>query len=48
MIRLLAYTLTLVFYHRQVRSHERTPDRGFRRLAQILAYLFLAPRLDSS
>jgi hypothetical protein len=47
MIRLLAYTLGLVFYHRQVRSHERTRSLGFRRLAQTLAYLFLAPQMDS-
>ena len=48
MIRLLAYTLTLVFYHRQVLSHQRRGVRGFRQFAHTLAYWFLRPNLDSS
>ncbi len=41
MIRLLAYTLTMVFYHRQVCSHFRRHSLGFCDLAKILAYQFL-------
>jgi hypothetical protein len=41
MIRFLAYTLSLVFYHRQVRSHaSRKPD-NFREFARRLAYGFI-------
>lgn len=47
MIRLLAYLLTMVFYHRQVRSHLRRAAYGYCELAQKLAYLFLVPRLDT-
>ena len=48
MIRVLAYTLSLVFYYRQVVSHARRAVPTFSETARILAYLFLAPRLDSS
>ena len=48
MIRVLAYTLTLVFFHRQVRSHFRKCLLGFCDLAQELAYWFLIPQVDSS
>ena len=49
MIRVLAFTLTLVFFHRQVRSHFRNCSFGFCDLAQRLAYQFLVtPRPDSS
>ena len=48
MIRFLAYTLTLVFFFRQVRSHFRKCSLGFCDLAQELAYWFLIPRADSS
>jgi hypothetical protein len=50
MIRVLAYTLSLVFYHRQVRSHFRSAPFGFCDLARLTAYAFLAsaPLLDSS
>ena len=50
MIRVLAYTLSMVFYHRQVRSHFRKASFGFCDLARQIAYAFLpwAPRLDSS
>jgi hypothetical protein len=49
MIRVLAYTLTLVFFHRQVRSHFRNCSLGFCDLAQRLAYQFIVtPRKDSS
>ena len=42
MIRFLAYTLSLVFYHRQVRSHARRKCDTFHALAQRFAYWFLA------
>jgi hypothetical protein len=49
MIRVLAFTLTLVFFHRQVRSHLRSCSFGFCDLAHRLAYQFLVtPRPDSS
>jgi hypothetical protein len=41
MIRVLAYTLTLVFFHRQVRSHFRNCSFGFCDLAHRLAYQFV-------
>lgn len=49
-IRVLAYTLSLVFYHRQVRSHFRGACFGFCDLGWQIAYAFLrsAPHLDSS
>jgi hypothetical protein len=43
MIRVLAFTLTQVFYHRQVRSHFRQPGFGFRDLARRIGYQFLVP-----
>ena len=42
MIRFLAYTLSLVFYHRQVRSHARRKCETFHELAKRLAYWFVA------
>src|SRR2546429_349553 len=42
MIRFLAYTLSLVFYHRQVRSHAPGKCDTFHELAKRLAYWFLA------
>jgi hypothetical protein len=49
MIRVLAFTLTLVFFHRQVRSHLRSCSIGFCDLAQRLAYQFVVtPQPDSS
>jgi hypothetical protein len=42
MIRCLAYTLSLVFYHRQVRSHARRTCDTFHELANSFAYWFLA------
>jgi len=41
MIRILAYTLTQVFFHRQVRSHFRKSSFGFCDLARRLADQFL-------
>ena len=41
MIRVLAYTLTMVFYYRQVRSHCRGVPPGFCDMARQLAYCFL-------
>lgn len=50
MIRILAYTMSMVFYHRQVLSHSRSAAIAFRDLACKLSYLFLlAPTpFDSS
>jgi len=48
MIRVLAYTLTLVFYHRQVVSHARQAVPTFMETARLLASLLSPPRLDSS
>lgn len=48
MIRVLAFTLTLLFFHRQVRSHLRRCSLGFCDLARRLADQFLTPRSDSS
>ena len=48
MIRVLAYTLGLVFYHRQVVSHARQTPPSFTEMARLLVYLFLSPRVDSS
>ena len=42
MIRLLAYLLSSLFYHRQVRSHARGPCEGFHEFAKRLAYRFIA------
>jgi hypothetical protein len=48
MIRVLAYTLTMVFYHRQVRSHCRGRPPSFCEMARQIGYRFLVARLDSS
>ena len=50
MIRVLAFTLTQVFYHRQVCSQFRQSTFGFCDLGRRLAELFLRPNptLDSS
>ena len=48
MIRVLAYTLTMVFYHRQVRSHCRATPPSFCETARQIGYRFLVVRLDSS
>jgi Transposase DDE domain len=42
MIRFLAYTLSLVFYHRQVRSHARGKCETFHEFAKRIAYWFVA------
>jgi hypothetical protein len=42
MIRFLAYTLSLVFYQRQVRSHARGKCETFHQFAKHMAYWFLA------
>jgi hypothetical protein len=42
MIRFLAYTLSLVFYHRQVRSHARGKSETFHEFAKRIAYRFAA------
>lgn len=47
MIRVLAYTLTQVFFHRQVRSHFRKCSLGFCDLAQKLRDWFLVPQADT-
>jgi Transposase DDE domain len=48
MIRLLAYTLSLVFYQRQVRSHARRRCETFHEFARRIAYWFVAPAADTS
>lgn len=48
MIRLLAYTLSLVFYQRQVRSHARGRCETFHEFAKRIAYWFVAPSLNTS
>jgi len=48
MIRVLAYTLSMVFYYRQVVSHARQTPPTFSETARLLGYLFLPPRMDSS
>ena len=48
MIRLLAYTLSLVFYYQQIRSHARGRCRSFHELAKRMAYWFAAPSTDTS
>jgi len=40
MIRFLAYTLSLVFYQRQVRSHARGKCETFHEFAKRVAYWF--------
>jgi hypothetical protein len=48
MIRFLAYTLSLVFYHRQVHSHARRRCQTFHELAKRLAYWFVAVSPNTS
>ena len=48
MIRFLAYTLTMVFYHRQVLCHRRKGRLGFCSLAKTMAYQFSSEPFDTS
>src|SRR5258707_2322092 len=48
MIRFLAYTLSLVFYHRQVRSHARGKYETFHQCARTIAYWFAAIASNTS
>ena len=48
MIRFLAYTLSLVFYQRQVRSHAHGKCETFREFAKRLAYWFVALSSNTS
>jgi len=48
MIRVLAYTLAMVFYCRQVCSHARATPPSFSGMARQFGYEFLALRYDSS
>lgn len=48
MIRVLAYLLTLVFFHRQVLSHARRHPPSYRHLAHRLALHYVAAGHDSS
>lgn len=48
MIRLLAYTLSLVFYHRQICSHACGRCQGFHEFAKRMAYGFVALSPDTS
>ena len=47
-IRVLAYTLTTVFYHRQIRSHCRKRPPSFCELARLLALALFADAPDTS
>jgi hypothetical protein len=47
LIRVLAYTLCLVFYHRQVVSQAPQAPPRLSERARLLACLFLLPRFDS-
>ena len=47
MIRVLAYTLSLVFYHRQVRSHARGRCETFREVAQRIGDWFVARSMNT-
>jgi hypothetical protein len=48
MIRFLAYTLSLVFYHRQVRSHAHGKCGTFRECAKTIAYWFATLTANTS
>jgi hypothetical protein len=48
MIRFLAYTLSLVFYQRQVRSHARRKCETLQEFAKRLAYWFVARSPNTS
>ena len=48
MIRVLAYTLSLVFYQRQVRSHARRRCETFHEIAQRIGDWLVAPSLNTS
>lgn len=48
MIRFLAYTLSLVFYQRQVRSHARGKCQTFHDFAKRIAYWFIAHFANTS
>jgi hypothetical protein len=48
MIRFLAYTLSLVFYQRQVRSHARGKCETFRAFAKSIAYGFVILTANTS
>jgi hypothetical protein len=48
MIRFLAYTLSLVFYHRQVRSHARGKCETHHEFAKRIAYWFVAIAANTS
>jgi hypothetical protein len=48
MIRFLAYTLSLVFYHRQVRSRASGKSDTFREFARRMAYGFIDLSPNSS
>ena len=48
MIRFLAYTLSLVFYYRQVRSHARGKCETFHEFAKRIGYWFAAHTANTS
>ncbi len=48
MVRVLAYTLAMVFYFRQVRSHARTTPPSFCEMARQFGYAFLTLWFDSN
>jgi len=48
MIRVLAYALSMVFYHRQICSHARGHCQGFHEFAKRMAYWFVALSANTS
>jgi len=48
MIRFIAYTLSLVFYHRQVRSHARGKCETFHECAKRIGYWFVTSAANTS
>lgn len=48
MIRFLAYTLSLVFYHRQIRSHARGKCETFHECAKRIGYWFMTSAANTS
>jgi hypothetical protein len=46
-VRVLAYTLAMVFYFRQVRSHAHTTPPSFCQMARQFGYAFVTLRFDS-
>ena len=48
MIRVIAFTLAMVFYYRQIRSHSRSVAPGFCDMARQLTYSFIKAHSNTS